>query len=147
VSADPYGRPLDGVWADPHLSGDGRYTGLVTTDAIPGDTNGWADTYLRATVEPIVVTVTPDAATYAPGSSGTATITGSHLWGDSAAFLGEGVAVTGLAVADDSRATVTFTVAPGAAPGPRSLIFSALGTGPGDWLATAFRADAVRIGT
>jgi hypothetical protein len=148
VSRSFTGGLLKGVWGDSALSGDGRYAAVTTGDpaAVLGDTNDGADTYLRSTLSPHIDSVSPDGASFAPGSSGTLTLTGSHLFGGALPTLGAGITVDALHVTDEHHATVDFTVAPGAATGPRVLTFLDAGTGPGDVAATTVHPDALVVG-
>ena len=98
---------------------------------MPGDTNGSVDQFLRATLVPTISGVTGGPPTMNPGTMGSLQVTGGYLIGGLPPTLGEGVTVTDVQIADERHATIDFTVASNAVPGPRLLVFMNAGTGPG----------------
>jgi Tol biopolymer transport system component len=114
------------------MSSDGRYVAFSSfaSNLVPNDTNGTVDVIVRAFPTPEVLSATP--ASVARGTTATVHVHGSYLLSSAQVRIsGEGVTVGSVTWVSEQELTVSVTAAPDATTGPRGLIVSLAGTGPG----------------
>ena len=115
------------------ISGDGRYVLFSSnaTDVIQtGDANGNApDVFLRSNPVPYLFLATP--STVARGTTVTMSLFGSGLHGGPLLLMGDGVTVNSVTAVNESKLTVSITVAANAPVGPRTPLLVDTGTGAG----------------
>ena len=132
ASVDGGGVAADGPTDTVALSDDRRYVAFRARATNLGGTVGaTAGIYVRYAVVPEITAVDPSGRP--PGSTATVTITGSGFLAGPAPRVefGDGVTVTSVSVPSEVTLVVRITVAPDAAPGPRDVVVTNVGTGPG----------------
>lgn len=144
-----FAKPGNGISGAAVLSSDGRYVAFHTSSNNLGtaDGNQSFDVYVRAVSIPTIESVAPD--TVAAGSSATLTVIGTGFLPGTSAFAqvgAIGVAVDSVTVISETELEVSVSVDPGAAPGARTLVVWAPGTGPGTSATTfAVCADCLTV--
>ncbi len=143
INTNAGGKPATSQLFDLEIADDGRYVAFTSLDSgiVSGDTNGASDVFLRAIPLPRIESVTPSSV--ARGTSATITILGEGFAPQpTVQVLGAGAAVTAVTRVSEHELSVDITVDQPAPTGPRTIVVSNTGTGPGP-----AAADSTRCGS
>src|SRR5262245_24552072 len=114
------------------ISDDGRYIAFhsLSPNLVGADTNDNLDVFVRAFPQPEPRSATPSSV--GRGTTATISIEGDYLLPSSqVSITGAGVSVGSVTWVSDHRLDVTISVAPDAATGPRGVLVTIAGSGPG----------------